>query len=248
VTGTTTEDRALQWLVEEDKLGLEPNSKANQTQLRLRYALLTVAFLKTLDGSFVFEENGWQLCDETSECDCNNAWFLCYNGLVTTIGIQENVIGTLPADLCWLTGLLSLTMSKCELTGTLPTQLGWLTDITYFDMAEDSFTGTIPGGGLRILFSLSLCTTVLQEYRQQPIRAVEYSCHEIWRPSRGRHLPPSLSSPRPTLCSPWRPPDAYAALAAGLTIVADVALLFPLPFQLPWVFDGDPCCLCRRTT
>jgi hypothetical protein len=143
VNNATAEDRALQWLVTKDKLGLTPNSNANKAHLRHRYALLTFAFLETSKDVFVFQRLvGWQLSATTKECD----WYpesRCENGLVTNI-YAGDVRGTLPPDFCWLTGLQSVSMGFSGIGGTLPTQLGWLTNLIYFSVAGGSIMGTIP--------------------------------------------------------------------------------------------------------
>jgi hypothetical protein len=139
LTGTTAEDKALQWLVTSDPLALTPRSEVNKTRLRQRFALLTVGF-QPFYNSMVLSVYQWNL---TAVNECN--WykdaavgFKCDNEQVTNIGAI--VTGSLPPDLCWLTAMKQLDISgQGVLNGTLPTQLGWWTNLTSF---------TIRGGGL----------------------------------------------------------------------------------------------------
>jgi hypothetical protein len=142
LTGTTAEDKALQWLTVTDKL-LLPNSEANKTRLRQRFALLTLGFQASTGDNLLLDRAGWNL-NTPNECN----WYVyntCKNGKVDKIDSRVYAItGTLPPDLCWLTALNTVSFSGAGMAGTLPTQLGWWTNLTSLDLASNKLSGTIP--------------------------------------------------------------------------------------------------------
>jgi hypothetical protein len=150
LTGTTAEDKALQWLVVEDTLSLTPNSEPNKTRLRQRFALLTFGFQASSYGNYVFQNARWNLASESeSECDWwNDAYmgFQCENGQVTNIATDCAVIaGTLPPDLSWLTAMKHVSLFSSDIVGTLPTHLGWWTNLETFEISGGQYLqGSIP--------------------------------------------------------------------------------------------------------
>jgi hypothetical protein len=145
LTGTTAEDRALQWLVVNDTLSLLPNSDANKIRLRQRFAVLSLGFQSATNTSWVLQNNQWNF-SAVHECDwynVKNYGFNCQNEKVARIHLYA-MKGTLPPDLCWLTGLMGVSISYTDITGTLPSQLGWWTNLTTFDLYKGSVQGTIP--------------------------------------------------------------------------------------------------------
>jgi hypothetical protein len=154
LSGTTPEDRALQWLVFSDKLLLTPNSEANKARLRQRFALLTWGYQARSDGNLLFNEFK-NLNASAHECDWSNQGygisleFLCTDGQVTYIAVyfywlQLEIQGTLPPDLGWLTALQTVFFPSVGIVGTLPPSMGWWTALTAFDISASTITGTIP--------------------------------------------------------------------------------------------------------
>jgi hypothetical protein len=83
---------------------LLPNSDANRTRLRQRFALLTFGFQRR-SASVVLQAYNWNLSATTNKCDWytdKNFGFQCQNELVTNIR-ASGVTGKIPPDLCWLT-------------------------------------------------------------------------------------------------------------------------------------------------
>ena len=67
------------------------------------------------------------------------------NGTVTNINLSSNnLVGTLPASIGTLTGLLSLNLHTNQLSGPVPESLGNLTNLLRLHLYENQFTGTLP--------------------------------------------------------------------------------------------------------
>jgi hypothetical protein len=145
LNGTTAEDQALQWLVQNDTLALAPNSDTNRVRLRQRFALLTLGFQNTSSGQSVIQSVPWNL-SARHECDWYNDvyfGFACEYGQVTSV--QANAIqGTVPADLSLLMAAKVVILTGRSMVGTLPSQLGWWTSLTHFSIYFSSIQGTIP--------------------------------------------------------------------------------------------------------
>jgi hypothetical protein len=163
LNGTTAEDKALQWLVINDTLSLLPNSDANRTRLRQRFALLTFGFQRR-SASVVLQAYTWNLSAATNECDWytdKNFGFQCQNELVTNIR-ASGVTGTIPPDLCWLTGLKGVDIVRGGIPdamgGTLPSMMGWWTNLTSFSIFNNFVEGSIPSsiGNLTAMTKVNL--------------------------------------------------------------------------------------------
>jgi hypothetical protein len=140
LNGTSAEDRALQWLVYNDSISIMPNSEANKTRLRQRFALLTFGFQETFPPIVVLTSYGWQV-SAVSECDWYSG-FQCKNEQVTKIQVRS-MRGTIPPDLSWLTAMTTFTVSSGAIAGTFPSLLGWWANITTFSVVG-ALKGTIP--------------------------------------------------------------------------------------------------------
>jgi hypothetical protein len=57
----------------------------------------------------------------------------------------NNFAGTIPTTIGRLTGLVSLSLSGCQLTGTIPTQMALLTNMKQLWLFNNTLDGTIPG-------------------------------------------------------------------------------------------------------
>jgi hypothetical protein len=155
--GTTPEDRALQWLVDNDER--LPHSDANKARLRKRFGLLTWGFQPLPNGELIYQQANWNL-SAASECDWyNNIYFWaigqiqCKNGHVTSIGSSIYYrprakwlppAATLPPDLGLLTTLQAVQFQSVGLKGTIPSSLGLLTNLYLFDVSYGSIAGTLP--------------------------------------------------------------------------------------------------------
>jgi hypothetical protein len=122
-----------------------------QFRIRQRYALLTLWFQQAFTNTTWNNQNGWLV--NANEC---NTW----NGIVCTpihlggiVGTQDvvttlnlvnnNMIGTIPADLGLLTALVYLDVQDNALTGTLPTSIEQWTALQLFSVGNNALTGTL---------------------------------------------------------------------------------------------------------
>jgi hypothetical protein len=123
-----------------------------QFHIRQRYAILTLWFQQAFTNTTWTKRNGWLL--NANECDSWNGISCAPIDLGGTVGTQNvtvrvnlfnnNVKGTIPADLGLLTALTSFAASYNKLTGTLPASIGQWTALTYFGVDKNALTGTIP--------------------------------------------------------------------------------------------------------
>jgi len=112
------EELAVQWLIEEDPLGLSVGTEENRSQLVQRYALLTLWF--SSNGLSWGDSSAWL----TFQNECT--WFgvSCVKNVVSKIELdQNNLEGSLPADISLLTSLTSLRITVNTLRGRLPVKL-----------------------------------------------------------------------------------------------------------------------------
>ena len=66
------------------------------------------------------------------------------NGLVTEIDLShDDLTGSLPRELGFLSALTSLNFESNDLTGTLPLEITWLTKLTSLDLSENHISGTL---------------------------------------------------------------------------------------------------------
>jgi hypothetical protein len=143
MSGTTAEDKALQWLVTNDTLKLQPTSVANKTRLRQRFALLTLGLQPSLyPGTLMFQNEKWDL-SVADECAWKPA-FKCKQGQVTNVAAYKVIAGTLPPDLGWLTAMESFNLQSTDIAGTIPSSIGAWTVIKTMYLDGNSLLGTIP--------------------------------------------------------------------------------------------------------
>lgn len=124
----------MEWLIDGDGLKLA----AGSDQLTQRYALLTIWF-STVEAWSSF--SGWQT--ETNEC----TWFgiNCDSGQVTQIKLVENnLVGSVPADIALLSGLTSLDVIGNRLAGSLPPSMGNFQNLKTVLLADNAYTGRLP--------------------------------------------------------------------------------------------------------
>jgi hypothetical protein len=155
-SSSSAEERAVQWLVEDD-LGTAVD---DEQSLRQRYILSTLWFFqptptRTGFGSANHAASWTSNIDECEwldvECDAN--------GHVTDLRLWHVYVqGQIPHDLGLLTDLTYLSLGSNLLSGTIPSSLGALLDLTYLSLGSNQLSGTIPSslGALTALTSLFL--------------------------------------------------------------------------------------------
>jgi hypothetical protein len=138
-SSSTAEERAVQWLVEDD-LG---TAMEDEQSLRQRYVLGTFWFLQTT-GHFGTDSHATTWASNLDECEwldveCDS------NGRVTALELYtKNVRGQLPYDVGLLTDMTTLSLSVNELSGTIPSSLGALTALNELNLWENQLQKTIP--------------------------------------------------------------------------------------------------------
>jgi hypothetical protein len=145
LTGTTLEDKALQFLVYNDTLKLKPDSEANKTRLRQRFALMTFGLMPDTSGLQVAVDQRWYFA--ANECDWTQGGitqFNCQDGQVSNLDFDYFTVGTISPDLGWLTSLRRFTIQTSFVTGTLPSLIGWWTSLTHIYLSTTLLTGSIP--------------------------------------------------------------------------------------------------------
>lgn len=70
----------------------------------------------------------------------------------------NNLVGTVPPEISWLTSLRSISIGNNRIQGTIPSQFGSLPTLEFLGMGQSELTGTIPPslGNLRTLTTMSL--------------------------------------------------------------------------------------------
>jgi len=149
------QERARNWIINEDPLGLNGDS-ANLVQ---RYALATFYFATGGDTHWYDCSRNATVTDcnvdeqktrfLSGENECN--WFgvTCEkdddDDVVNQIDLAYNDLnGTLPIEIGLLKSLSQLILVGNYLTGTIPESIGQLNDLTQLQMGENYFNGTLP--------------------------------------------------------------------------------------------------------
>ena len=128
----TPEEQALDWLINEDPLNLTVEQNAGRRRLSQRFALLTLWF--STNGPEWTNKNFW--LEDQDECnwqgiDCDS------EKSVWSIGAEESlqnneVIGSIPADLALLTNCLSIDLGlNPGVGGTIPTSLTTMANLKF---------------------------------------------------------------------------------------------------------------------
>ena len=127
-TEPTTEELALDWLINADPLYL--TVEEDNVRLTQRFALRTLWF--GTNGPEWNNKNGW--LDDSDECKWHG--ILCEQKLVVAIGftgvlLNNNLMGSIPADLALLTTCTIVNLGQNpRLGGTIPLSLSTMTRIT----------------------------------------------------------------------------------------------------------------------
>ena len=187
---STPEAAALDWIINEDPLALNPSDQSAENLLRItqRYALATLWF-STL---------GWKnTTNWLTENECK--WFgvTCFQSsaeinlahlTVKSIQLDENgLVGVFSPDVTLLTNLTLLSMSRNALSGSIPTSLPLLSNLEFLfldgnqlsnkvgnidfgifkslrqlDVSGNSLNGTLPAS----LWELFNLTTLVLDFNQ----------------------------------------------------------------------------------
>ena len=137
------EAQALNWLVIDDVLRLDPSNEADQDRLVQRYALATLFLASPFQWT---NQENWLSNTVPGECD---GWFgvTCdANGAVTGIDLFENrVNGDLPADISLLSSMTVLNLAANEITGEIPASIGTMSNLEALFLDRNSFSQDLSG-------------------------------------------------------------------------------------------------------
>jgi hypothetical protein len=183
-SGSTAEERAVQWLIDDD-LDTAVNDKQS---LRQRYVLGTLWFLEAAPTTGFGSANDYHATSWTMhmhECDWLNVE--CDLTALDTLTLDGNQLnGTIPSTLGALTILTYLALSDNQLSGTIPSSLGTLTALTSLSLDINELSGTIPSSlvaltTLRSLFVFSnrLVGTMPFCNSDQTFEILEADCAEV---------------------------------------------------------------------
>jgi hypothetical protein len=155
-SSSSAEERAVQWLVEDD-LGTVVD---DEQSLRQRYVLGTLWFLQTTPTRTGFGSDNHQVSWTSNFEECAWSGVQCDgNGRVTDLWLQRrDVRGQIPHDLGLLTHLTWLSLGENQLSGTIPSSLGSLTALNKLWLFASHLSGTIPSslGALTAMTDLLL--------------------------------------------------------------------------------------------
>jgi Leucine rich repeat len=149
--GTTPEDRALQWLIDEYVVPLTATNRSiDELHLIQRYALSALWFqgqeankLRRLDPLELNSTFNWL----NGDGECTWSGVVCNaDNAVINITLPPSTLqrGTIPPDLVLLSGLMHLDLAENNLRGSIPSEIGRLTDLQHFYVKENSISGTLP--------------------------------------------------------------------------------------------------------
>jgi len=140
----TTEERAVEWLIEDDPLELSVERPGDVFSLTQRYSLATLYF--GTNGEFWDENEGWLLDED--ECmwfhvDCADDGFT-----IQQIDLSDNSLhGVLSADVGLLSSPTEVYLDiNPNLGGTLPDSVGSWELLGVFDVSKTDLTGPLPSG------------------------------------------------------------------------------------------------------
>lgn len=137
-------------------LDLQPSFNcATQSQIPQVECEALVLLYDLTDGPEWDTSTGWA----STPTPCSWYGVTCDSGSLGRLVLQENQLtGSIPAELGALSGLVTLDLYGNQLTGAIPVELGNLSDLHYLNLGSNSLTGGIPAelGGLANLDSLRL--------------------------------------------------------------------------------------------
>jgi hypothetical protein len=130
---------ALLWITHKDLLQLNAKSR----NLIQRYVLAVLYYSTTPDGW----NNRCNWLSAKHECEWSDGGGIraCTKDKeVMDISLWNNLQGTLPTEIGYLTKLQVLYLARNKLKGNIPTEIGKLTALTYLGLQHNSFRGTFP--------------------------------------------------------------------------------------------------------
>lgn len=117
-----------------------PFSCATQTDIPKSECEALVAFYNSTNGSHWTDHSGWLV----TNTPCQWIYVTCFNGHVETLDPdQNNLNGSLPAEIGNLTQLDWLSVSNNQLSGALPATIGNLTSLSHVYLDHNSFSGAL---------------------------------------------------------------------------------------------------------
>ena len=144
------QSRALNWMVYEDPLQLEPPRSAAETNKIAQRFALTVLFYATGGETWVSSHN---FLSGEDECEWNSVDDRGYfsgagqcdrDGMITTVALwQNNLFGRIPAELATLRKLKVLSLYRNKLQGQVPGRLSQLSDIHTLYLHDNELSGTV---------------------------------------------------------------------------------------------------------
>ena len=138
-TGSSPEERALKWLINDDSLQLNVGVEYDEFRLLQRYSLLTLWF-QGVTGTAWLDSTNW-----LNEDECTWAGIDCELRVVTKVNLAGiGLQGTLSFDLALLSNLALLDLNFNNLSGSLPSEIDLWTSLTYFNIANNSLRGSLP--------------------------------------------------------------------------------------------------------
>lgn len=161
---------AIQWLASGDEAKLDATNATLEDEIVQRYLVALLYFSLRADQAFgpILDSflSAKHVCDWKYNLGDEHwpIWqgIFCLDPLqpkvVTNITI-ERVIGlengTIPTELCHLSGLRWLDLSENDMACTIPNQIGSCTELQFLSLDENNCTGTIPStiGGLTNLLT-----------------------------------------------------------------------------------------------
>lgn len=114
----------------------------NEKTLLMRYVMTSFYF--SLGGPMWRRDDSWLSTEDSSECtwygvSCND------QGGISEVSLpHNNLLGSLPEDLQFLSSLEILSISQNAVTGTIPASLALLPNLAELEISLNSFSGTMP--------------------------------------------------------------------------------------------------------